>query len=34
MAALWRATAPDRIDERLRGVRAPVVVVRGTHDAL
>jgi pimeloyl-ACP methyl ester carboxylesterase len=34
MAALWRATSPDPIDERLRGVRAPVVVVRGTHDAL
>jgi pimeloyl-ACP methyl ester carboxylesterase len=34
MAALWRRTAPDRIDERLRRVRVPVVVVRGTRDAL
>jgi pimeloyl-ACP methyl ester carboxylesterase len=34
MAALWRRTAPDRIDQRLRCLRVPVVVVRGTRDAL
>jgi pimeloyl-ACP methyl ester carboxylesterase len=34
MAALWRAAAPDRIDVRLSGVTVPVVVVRGTRDAL
>jgi pimeloyl-ACP methyl ester carboxylesterase len=34
MASLWRHTAPDRIDERLRRVRVPVVVVRGNRDAL
>jgi pimeloyl-ACP methyl ester carboxylesterase len=34
MAALWRAAAPDRIDRRLSRVRVPVVVVRGTRDAL
>jgi pimeloyl-ACP methyl ester carboxylesterase len=34
MTALWRRTAPDRIDERLRRVEVPVVVVRGTRDAL
>jgi pimeloyl-ACP methyl ester carboxylesterase len=34
MAALWRVAAPDRIDERLRDVGAPVVVVRGTRDRL
>jgi pimeloyl-ACP methyl ester carboxylesterase len=34
MTALWRRTAPDRIDERLRRVAVPVVVVRGSRDAL
>ncbi len=34
MTALWRAAAPDRIDARLAGVAVPVVVVRGTRDAL
>jgi pimeloyl-ACP methyl ester carboxylesterase len=34
MAALWRVAAPDCIDGRLRDVRAPVVVVRGTRDRL
>jgi pimeloyl-ACP methyl ester carboxylesterase len=34
MRQLWRATAPDRIDVRLRGVRVPVTVVRGTRDRL
>ncbi|SDX76078.1 Pimeloyl-ACP methyl ester carboxylesterase [Modestobacter sp. DSM 44400] len=34
MAALWRRTAPDPVDDRLRGVAVPVVVVRGTRDAL
>ncbi|MCU1606387.1 MAG: Pimeloyl-ACP methyl ester carboxylesterase [Modestobacter sp.] len=34
MVALWRRTAPDPIDERLRRVEVPVLVVRGTHDAL
>ena len=34
MAALWRRLAPDRIDDRLHRVRVPVVVVRGTRDAL
>lgn len=34
MTALWRQTAPDRIDRRLRGVAVPVLVVRGTRDAL
>jgi pimeloyl-ACP methyl ester carboxylesterase len=34
MAALWRIAAPDRIDRRLAGLRVPVVVVRGTRDAL
>jgi pimeloyl-ACP methyl ester carboxylesterase len=34
MVALWRRTAPDPIDERLRRVGVPVLVVRGTHDAL
>ena len=34
MAALWRALAPDRIDERLAGVAVPVLVVRGARDAL
>ncbi|MGY1692428.1 alpha/beta fold hydrolase [Geodermatophilus sp. SYSU D01105] len=34
MARLWRVAAPDRIDVRLRGVRVPVTVVRGTRDRL
>jgi pimeloyl-ACP methyl ester carboxylesterase len=34
MVALWRSAAPDRIDSRLRDVRVPVVVVRGTRDRL
>jgi len=34
MSALWRQVAADRIDERLRRVRVPVVVVRGARDAL
>jgi pimeloyl-ACP methyl ester carboxylesterase len=34
MRALWRVTAPDRIDERLADVGVPVVVVRGTRDRL
>jgi pimeloyl-ACP methyl ester carboxylesterase len=34
MRGLWRQTAGDRIDERLRRVRVPVVVVRGDRDAL
>jgi pimeloyl-ACP methyl ester carboxylesterase len=34
MAALWRSAAPDPIGPRLRRVRVPVVVVRGTRDAL
>jgi pimeloyl-ACP methyl ester carboxylesterase len=34
MVALWRAAAPDRIDRRLATLAAPVVVVRGTRDAL
>jgi pimeloyl-ACP methyl ester carboxylesterase len=34
MRALWRAAAPDDIAERLRSVRVPVIVVRGTRDRL
>ena len=34
MAALWRQIAGDPMDERLRGVAVPVVVVRGQRDAL
>ena len=34
MAGLWRAAAPDRIDVRLAAVTVPVVVARGTADAL
>ncbi|WP_233492277.1 alpha/beta fold hydrolase [Blastococcus sp. TF02A-30] len=34
MTALWRRAAPDRIEDRLREVRVPVVVVRGTRDRL
>jgi pimeloyl-ACP methyl ester carboxylesterase len=34
MALLWRTAAPDRIEHRLRDVRVPVVVVRGSRDRL
>nr|WP_240619389.1 alpha/beta hydrolase [Blastococcus sp. TF02-8] len=34
MTALWRAASPERIDLRLATVRVPVVVVRGSRDAL
>jgi pimeloyl-ACP methyl ester carboxylesterase len=34
MAMLWRTAAPDRIEHRLRDVRVPVVVVRGSRDRL
>jgi pimeloyl-ACP methyl ester carboxylesterase len=34
MTALWRRTAPDRVDQRLRRLTVPVVVVRGSRDAL
>ena len=34
MVALWRTAAPDRIDHRLRDVRVPVVVLRGSRDRL
>jgi pimeloyl-ACP methyl ester carboxylesterase len=34
MAALWRIAAPDDTDRRLRDVRVPVTVVRGTRDRL
>ena len=34
MVRLWRQIAADRIDRRLRRVAVPVVVVRGTRDAL
>jgi pimeloyl-ACP methyl ester carboxylesterase len=34
MGQLWRQTCADRIDERLTRVGVPVVVVRGTRDAL
>jgi pimeloyl-ACP methyl ester carboxylesterase len=34
MRALWRRSAPDRIDQRLAGLTVPVTVVRGTRDRL
>jgi pimeloyl-ACP methyl ester carboxylesterase len=34
MVRLWRTAAPDRIDRRLDRLGVPVVVVRGTRDAL
>jgi pimeloyl-ACP methyl ester carboxylesterase len=34
MVALWRTAALDRIDQRLRDIQVPVVVVRGTRDRL
>jgi pimeloyl-ACP methyl ester carboxylesterase len=34
MRRLWAVASPDRIDARLRAVRVPVTVVRGTRDRL
>ncbi|MGY1805239.1 alpha/beta fold hydrolase [Blastococcus sp. SYSU D00922] len=34
MAALWRVSAPDDTDQRLRAVGVPVTVVRGARDDL
>jgi pimeloyl-ACP methyl ester carboxylesterase len=34
MVRLWRTASPDRIDRRLRELDVPVIVVRGTRDAL
>lgn len=34
MVALWRATAPDRLDRRLAAVPVPVTVLRGESDRL
>ncbi len=34
MRALWRRASPDRIEARLPGVAVPVIVVRGSRDAL
>jgi pimeloyl-ACP methyl ester carboxylesterase len=34
MRAVWRRTAPDRIDQRLAALTVPVTVVRGTLDRL
>ena len=34
MVALWRMASPDRIDHRLATLSVPVVVARGTRDAL
>jgi pimeloyl-ACP methyl ester carboxylesterase len=34
MRALWRVTAPDRIDDRLAATTVPVTVVRGARDRL
>lgn len=34
MTALWRVASPDRIDRRIATLAVPVVVVRGTQDAL
>ncbi|MGR6965436.1 alpha/beta fold hydrolase [Geodermatophilus sp. URMC 61] len=34
MRQLWAVASPDRIDVRLRTVRVPVTVVRGTRDRL
>ena len=34
MSALWRTASPDPVDIRLSAVDVPVVVVRGTRDAL
>jgi pimeloyl-ACP methyl ester carboxylesterase len=34
MSALWRVAAPDDTDRRLRGMRVPVTVVRGSRDRL
>ncbi|MGY1636552.1 alpha/beta fold hydrolase [Geodermatophilus sp. SYSU D00742] len=34
MWRLWRVAAPDRIEVRVRALRVPVTVVRGTRDRL
>lgn len=34
MLALWRSAAPDPVEQRLRQVDVPVLVVRGTRDRL
>lgn len=34
MVALWHSASPDRIDRRLASLHVPVIVVRGTRDAL
>lgn len=34
MVRLWRLSSPDRIDRRIATLSVPVVVVRGTRDAL
>jgi pimeloyl-ACP methyl ester carboxylesterase len=34
MVSLWRMASPDRIDRRVATLAMPVVVVRGTRDAL
>ncbi|MGY1841045.1 MULTISPECIES: alpha/beta fold hydrolase [unclassified Modestobacter] len=34
MTAVWRRTSGERLDQRLRRVPVPVVVLRGSHDAL
>ena len=34
MVRLWRVASPDRIDRRIAALSVPVVVVRGTRDAL
>ncbi len=34
MVRLWRLASPDRIDRRIATLSVPVVVVRGTRDAL
>ncbi|MBN1093394.1 alpha/beta hydrolase [Blastococcus sp. TML/M2B] len=34
MRALWRRASPDRIEARLARIAVPVVVVRGSRDAL
>ncbi len=34
MVRLWRVASPDRLDRRIGALTVPVVVVRGTRDAL